>query len=39
MPFTESCAKIKEKDDDANRSEYWENRKAYERTVEKKRCI
>jgi hypothetical protein len=35
----EALRKFKEQDDDESRIEYWENRKAYERTVEKTRCI
>jgi hypothetical protein len=35
----EALRKFKEKDDDKSRIEYWENRKAYERTVENKKCI
>jgi hypothetical protein len=34
----EAIRKFKGQDDDENRIEYWENRKAYERIVEKKRC-
>jgi hypothetical protein len=35
----EALRKFKEKNDDESRTEYWENRKAHERTVDNKRCI
>jgi hypothetical protein len=31
--------KFKEKDDNESRIQYWESRKAYERTVENKMCL
>jgi hypothetical protein len=35
----DALRKCKEKDDDESRIEYWESRKAYEGTVENRRCI
>jgi predicted alpha-1,6-mannanase (GH76 family) len=34
----EALRKFEEKDDDESRFEYWESRKAFERTVENKMC-
>jgi hypothetical protein len=35
----EALRKFKEKDDNKSRVRYWERRKAYERTAEKKPCL
>jgi dihydroneopterin aldolase len=35
----EALRKFKEKDNDESRIKYWENKNAYEKSVENKRCM